>query len=157
MQQSASINTIFTNLWCSAAGWSMFGNSGAHFVPLVSLLRASREITWPHTSRTGGLFSELCWRRIGQANTEWKWQSEPRSISICTQPHTAVNATRLARLAHNVNSVTEVTRSYTTISVSNRIMSTLTKWFPSDWLTTNMFTRQLFNRCFIITSLRSPI
>lgn len=61
-------------------GW---GSSwGTYFPPLMSLLRASREITWPQMSLMGGLESEVCCRRMGQANTEWYQHFMPSSISI---------------------------------------------------------------------------
>uniref|UniRef100_A0A2M3ZRC9 Putative secreted peptide n=1 Tax=Anopheles braziliensis TaxID=58242 RepID=A0A2M3ZRC9_9DIPT len=50
--------------------------------PLLSLLRASRDITCPQSSFMGGLSSELCCRRIGQANIEWNRFSGSRSISM---------------------------------------------------------------------------
>lgn len=53
-----------------------------YFPALVSLLRASLEMTWPQMSFMGGLLSEVCCLRIGQANTEWYQHFFPRSISI---------------------------------------------------------------------------
>ncbi|MPC25799.1 hypothetical protein E2C01_018922 [Portunus trituberculatus] len=41
-----------------------------HLALVVSLLRASREMTWPHMRRIGGLLSVDCCRNIGQANME---------------------------------------------------------------------------------------
>ncbi|KAG7241858.1 hypothetical protein INR49_024828 [Caranx melampygus] len=43
-----------------------------------SLLRASLEMTWPQMSFMGGLLSEVCCRRMGQANTEWYQHFFPR-------------------------------------------------------------------------------
>lgn len=54
-----------------------------YFPALVSLLRASLEMTCPQMSFMGGLLSDVCCRRIGQANTEWYQHFFPRSISIC--------------------------------------------------------------------------
>ncbi len=53
-----------------------------YFPALVSLLRASLEMTWPQMSFMGGLLSEVCCLRIGQANTEWYQHFFPKSISI---------------------------------------------------------------------------
>lgn len=39
-------------------------------------------MTWPQMSFMGGLLSEVCCLRIGQANTEWYQHFFPRSISI---------------------------------------------------------------------------
>lgn len=58
-----------------------------YFPALVSLLRASLEMTWPQISFMGGLLSEVCCRRIGQANTEWYQHFFPRSISIYKDRH----------------------------------------------------------------------
>lgn len=48
----------------------------------MSLLSASREMTWPQMSLMGGLESDVCWRRMGHANTEWYQHFMPSSISI---------------------------------------------------------------------------
>lgn len=56
-----------------------------HLLPLLSLLRASREITCPQIRRMGGFESVLCCLSIGQANMEWYRLSWPRSISICNK------------------------------------------------------------------------
>lgn len=58
-----------------------------YFPALVSLLRASLEMTWPQISFMGGLLSDVCCLRIGQANTEWYQHFFPRSISICKDRH----------------------------------------------------------------------
>lgn len=55
---------------------------GTYFPPLMSLLSASREITWPHMSLMGGLESDVCCLRMGHANTEWYQHFMPSSISI---------------------------------------------------------------------------
>lgn len=58
------------------------GQGGTYFPPLMSLLSASLEMTWPQMSLMGGLESEVCCRRIGHANTEWYQHFMPSSISI---------------------------------------------------------------------------
>lgn len=62
----------------------MAATSLTHFPAFVSLLRASLEMTWPQMSFIGGLLSEVCCLRMGQANTEWYQHFFPRSISICS-------------------------------------------------------------------------
>lgn len=64
-----------------------------YFPALVSLLRASLEMTWPQMSFIGGLLSEVCCLRIGQANTEWYQHFFPRSISICSYRHSVNTVT----------------------------------------------------------------
>lgn len=41
-----------------------------YLLVLPNLFKASRDMTWPQTSLIGGFKSELCCRKIGQANTE---------------------------------------------------------------------------------------
>jgi len=82
---------LWTYFCWSVAVWSICGSSGAHFEPLVSFCNASRDMTWPQTSRTGGLLSVLCWRSIGHANIEWNRHSGPRSISIWTHSSVQVS------------------------------------------------------------------
>lgn len=63
-----------------------------YFPAFVSLLRASLEMTWPQMSFMGGLLSEVCCLRMGQANTEWYQHFFPRSISICSYRGRAVKS-----------------------------------------------------------------
>jgi len=56
--------------------------SESYFPALVSLLRASLDMTCPQMSFMGGLLSDVCCLRIGQAKTEWYQHFFPRSISI---------------------------------------------------------------------------
>jgi len=44
--------------------------SESYFPALVSLLRASLDMTCPQMSFMGGLLSDVCCLRIGQAKTE---------------------------------------------------------------------------------------
>ena len=70
--------------WCmhKKYSWNMRANANYLF-PFASLLRASLEMTWPQTRRTGGFESLLCCLNIGHANMEWYLHSWPRSISTC--------------------------------------------------------------------------
>lgn len=67
----------------ASPGLCSIGQYG-HFnlLPLNILFNASREIMCPQTSFMGGLFSVVCWRRMGQANIEWYQHFFPRSTSI---------------------------------------------------------------------------
>ena len=61
--------------------WNRRNTLRTHFCPLDSFCTASFDTTWPQTSFIGGLFSLVCWRKMGHAKMEWNLESCPRSIS----------------------------------------------------------------------------
>lgn len=86
----------------------MWATWSTYFPAFVSLLRASLEMTWPQMSFMGGLLSEVCCLRMGQANTEWYQHFFPRSISICSHRGSEVKA-----LKRNCKKVNETRRTLT--------------------------------------------
>lgn len=84
---------LFFSAYILSGTSSSWAVSSTYFPALVSLLRASLEMTWPQMSFIGGLLSEVCCLRIGQANTEWYQHFFPRSISICSYRHSVNTVT----------------------------------------------------------------